>query len=113
MEQLRHELTTSQERASDLEASVASTDNAQPTAQLKHLQKEYDTLLDRWVEPLNFTRGQFWPLAIVVACVCVCVSPSVCQPQACPNDNLSPFQLESPNLDKGCKTPLLRSLLLF
>ena len=25
-----------------------------------------------------FIRGQFWPLGIVVACVCVCVCVSVC-----------------------------------
>ena len=25
-----------------------------------------------------FTRGQFWPSGIVVACVCVCVCVSVC-----------------------------------
>ena len=35
-----------------------------------------------------FTRGQFWPSGIVVACVClsVCVSVCVCvrQPRACP-----------------------------
>ena len=35
-----------------------------------------------------FTRGQFWPSGIVVACVClsVCVSVCVCvrQPWACP-----------------------------
>ena len=35
-----------------------------------------------------FTRGQFWPSGIVIACVClfVCVSVRVCvrQPRACP-----------------------------
>ena len=35
-----------------------------------------------------FTRGQFWPLGIVVACVCVCVYQSL----ACPHDNLSPVR---------------------
>ena len=25
-----------------------------------------------------FTRGQFWPSGIVVACVCLCVCVSVC-----------------------------------
>ena len=32
-----------------------------------------------------FTRGQFWPSGIVVACVCVSVC--VCQSWACPHDN--------------------------
>ena len=34
-----------------------------------------------------FTRGQFWPSGIVVACVCVCVS--VRQSWTCPDDNSS------------------------
>ena len=39
-----------------------------------------------------FTRGQFWPSGIVVACVCVCVSVclSVCQSLACLRDNSGP-----------------------
>ena len=32
-----------------------------------------------------FTRGQFWPWVIGVACVSVCMS--VCQPRACARDN--------------------------
>ena len=59
-----------------------------------------------------FTRGQFWPSGIVVACVCVyvCVHVSV-------NHELvrtiihQPFKLGSPNLDQRCKRPWLRSLL--
>ena len=39
-----------------------------------------------------FTRGQFWPSGIVVACVCVCVCVCVCQSHACPRDNLEPVQ---------------------
>ena len=47
-----------------------------------------------------FTRGQFWPSGIVVACVCVCVCVcvclsvclSVCQSLACPGDNSGPVQ---------------------
>ena len=41
-----------------------------------------------------FTRGQFWPSGIVVACVCVCtcVCQSVCQSLACPRDNSGPVQ---------------------
>ena len=57
-----------------------------------------------------FTRGQFWRLGIVVACVCVSVS-------LCVNHLLVRaitqvlFKLGSPNLDQRCKTPRLRSLL--
>ena len=46
-----------------------------------------------WLDQPVFTRGQFWPSGIVVACVCVsvcpCVSMSVCvcQSRACPHDN--------------------------
>ena len=43
-----------------------------------------------------FTRGQFWPSGIVVACVCVCICVSisvcVCQLLACPRDNSGPVQ---------------------
>ena len=39
-----------------------------------------------------FTRGQFWPSGIVVACVCVCVCLSVCQSLACPRNNSGPVQ---------------------
>ena len=57
-----------------------------------------------------FTRGQYWPLGIVVACVCVYVCLSV-------NHELvraiihQPFKLGSLNLDQKCKRPWLRSLL--
>ena len=34
-----------------------------------------------------FTRGQFWPSGIVVACVCLCVC--VCQSRGCPCDTSS------------------------
>ena len=41
-----------------------------------------------------FTRGQFWPSGIVVACVCVCVCVCLCvrQSWACPSDNSSTVQ---------------------
>ena len=41
-----------------------------------------------------FTRGQFWPSGIVIACVCGSVCPCVCvyQSRACPHDNSSPSQ---------------------
>ena len=57
-----------------------------------------------------FTRGQFWPSGIVIACVCVCV-------YVCINHELVRtityhlFKLGSPNLDHICKTPWLTSLL--
>ena len=38
-----------------------------------------------WGFYVVFTRGQFWPSGIVVACVCVRVC--VCQSWACPHDN--------------------------
>ena len=41
-----------------------------------------------------FTRGQFWPSGIVIACVCgsVCQCVCVCQSRACPHDNSSLIQ---------------------
>ena len=41
-----------------------------------------------------FTRGQFWPLGIVITCICVCpcVCVSLCQSLACPCDNSGPVQ---------------------
>ena len=63
-----------------------------------------------------FTRGQFWPSGIVIACVCGSVCPCVCvcvyQSLACPHDTHRPFKLGSPNLDQRCKTPWFRSLFL-
>ena len=59
-----------------------------------------------------FTRGQFWPLGVVDAWVCLCVCVRLCV-----NHKLvraithHPFQLGSPNLDQRCKRPWLRSLL--
>ena len=58
-----------------------------------------------------FTRGQFWPLGIVVVCVCLCVQMSI---HPCVNKFVCmithPFKLEWPNLDQRCKRPWLRSL---
>ena len=52
--------------------------------------------LKTWTLHIIFTRGQFWPSGIVIACVCVCVrvcvSQSVCQSLACPRDNSGPVQ---------------------
>ena len=70
--------------------------------------------VDYGVSMFLFTRGQFWPSGIVVACVCLsaCVSvrPSVC---VCGNHVLvraithHPFKLGSPNLDRRCKRPVV------
>ena len=63
-----------------------------------------------------FTRGQFRPSGIVIACVCVSVRLSMCL-CVCINHLLvrtithQPFTLESPNLDERRKTPWLRCLL--
>ena len=59
-----------------------------------------------------FTRGQYWPSGIVVACVCLCVCV-----RPCVNHELvraithDPYQLGSPNLDRKCKRPWSRSLM--
>ena len=47
-----------------------------------------------WTGQSIFTRGQFWPSGIVVACVCVyvCVCLCVRQSWACPSDNSSTVQ---------------------
>ena len=84
----------------------------------------YDVTRPQWVNlslfldynlqwfSIIFTRGQFWPSGIVVACVCVCVC--VCLSV---NHELvraiihQPFKPGSPNLDQRCKRPWLRSLL--
>ena len=65
-----------------------------------------------------FTRGQFWPSGIVVACVCLSVCPSV-RPSVCVCGKhllvraitQRAFKLGSPNLSNGCKRPWLRSLM--
>ena len=69
-----------------------------------------DCLICMYIYWCIFTRGQFWPPGIVVACVCVCVS-------LCVNHLLvraitrDPFKLGSTNLDHRCKRPRLWSLL--
>ena len=71
-----------------------------------HVQYQNHGFVSIWV----FTRGQYWPSGIVVACVCVYVCLSV-------NHEFvraiihQPFKLGSPNLDQRCKRPWLRSLL--
>ena len=58
-----------------------------------------------------FTRGQYWPPGIVVACVCPSVSPSVIKFVRAITRH--PFKLGSPNLDHRCKRPWLRSLIFW
>ena len=68
----------------------------------------------------HFTRGQFWPSGIVVACVCLSVCPSV-RPSVCVYGKHvlvrtithDTFKVGSPNLDHRCKRPWLRSLLFW
>ena len=61
-----------------------------------------------------FTRGQFWPSGIVVACVCLCVCPcAFVNPQLVRAITHHPFKRGSPNLDHRCKRPWLRSLLFW
>ena len=69
---------------------------------------------------LIFTRGQFWPSGIVVACVCLSVCPSVRLSVCVCGKHLlvctithHPFKLGSLNLDHRCKRPWLRSLLFW
>ena len=62
-----------------------------------HLQFDYWLRRNRqWLSGTSmpyFIRGQVWPLGIVAACVCLCVSVSVCpivcvrQPRACPRQD--------------------------
>ena len=60
--------------------------------------------LERWhdVFVFVFTRGQFWPSGIVVACVCLCtcVCINLLFVRAITRD---PLKLGSPNLDQRCK----------
>ena len=63
---------------------------------------------------MHFTRGQYWPSGIVVACVCLCVCV-----RPCVNHEFvraitpHPFKPGTPNLDHRCKRPWLRSLFVF
>ena len=80
---------------------------------------QYREVLVSWwpqislTEPFIFTRGQFWPSGIVVACVCLCVSVCVRQPPVVRVITHHQFKLGSPNLDHRCKRPLLRCLLFW
>ena len=54
------------------------------------------------------TRGQFWPLGIVVACVCPCVRVFVYQSLACPRDNLGPVQARIPKFGPKIQKTLVK-----
>ena len=66
------------------------------TSYFLKIEVAYSTLFVAQTLLILFTRGQFWPSGIVVACVCVCVCVSVClsvcQSLACPRDNSGPVQ---------------------
>ena len=76
------------------------------------IHQNYQSRCTNWRQVAIFTRGQFWPSGIVVACVFVSVS-------LCVNHLLvraitqDPCKLLSPNLDQRCKIPWLSSLLFF
>ena len=57
-----------------------------------------------------FTRGQFWPSGIVVACVCVCVCVclSVCQSLVCPRNNSGPVQAKIIKLGPKMQNTLVK-----
>ena len=59
-----------------------------------------------------FTRGQFWPSGIVVACVClsVCVSVCVCvrQPRACPRHKSTRVQARTTKFGKKVQNNLVK-----
>ena len=63
-----------------------------------------------YIATIFFTRGQFWPSGIVVACVYVCVRASV-NHEFVRAISHQPFKLGSPNWDQRCKIPCLRALL--
>ena len=64
-------------------------------------------MLHQWAS--IFSRGQFWPPGIVVACVCPCVRPSVRTSVTNFVRAIThhPFKLGSPNLVQRCKRPNL------
>ena len=58
-----------------------------------------------------FTRGQFWPLDIVIACVCVCVR--VCVSIACPRDNSRPVQARIAKFGPKMQKTLVKVPIIF
>ena len=64
-----------------------------------------------------FTRGQFWPSGIVIACVCVSVRVSEClcvyQSLACPHDNSSAVKAKITKLGSEMQNTLLKMPIIF
>ena len=74
----------------------------------------YNSIRYAWMLSHLFTRGQLWPSGIVVACVCLCMCVCVSvNHQFVRTITCHPLKLQSPNLDKKCKTSWLRSLLFW
>ena len=76
---------------------------------IKQQNESFRNMQTRVAEGMRIlTQGQFWPLRIVVAPVCVSMCPSVTKfVRAISHE---PFKLGSPNLIQRCKTNCLRSL---
>ena len=60
-----------------------------------------------------FTRGQFWPSGIVIACVCVSVCPCVYQSLACPHDNSSAGQARITKFGSEIQSTLVKMPIVF
>ena len=60
-----------------------------------------------------FTRGQFWPSGIVVACVCVCVRVSDRQSSACPCNNSSTVQARITKFGPEMEKTLVKISIIF
>ena len=61
------------------------------------------------------TRGQFWPLGIVIACVCVSVRVSVCvyQSLACPHDDSSAVHARITKFGWETQNTLVKTPIIF
>ena len=60
-----------------------------------------------------FTRGQFWPSGIVIACVCGSVCVCVYQSRVCPHDNSSPIQARITKFGPEMQNTLVWAPLVF
>ena len=63
-----------------------------------------------WQVVLIFTRDQFWPLSNVVACICWCVSQSVCfnHLYTCLRDNSWPIRARTTKFGPEVQNTLLK-----
>ena len=68
--------------------------------------KIHKIIIAHWQSFWIFTPGQFWPLGIAIASICLwlCVSMCMSEPHACPHHL---FKLGPPNSYQRCKTRLL------